>query len=134
MSADYASITEMVADLLKGTLEDAFSDYTPRLRVGDRGEQQYCVRWFDREQGEFHMFGRGQDGRSGSWDEPLGTFKVTVKVEKVPSPSSAPTWRDVAVAHTAFVQWVVQTHGPLPEGPVNEEHYNALKREWEDLT
>lgn len=83
MSADYETIPEMVADLLKGTLEDAFNNYTPPLTVGDRGEQQYCVRWFDKAEGEFHLFGRGKDGVSCCWDEPLGTYRVKIEVKRV---------------------------------------------------
>lgn len=36
------------------------------------------------------------------------------------------TWRDVAIAHPEFVQWVVAKHGPLPEGEVDEGQYNLL--------
>lgn len=33
------------------------------------------------------------------------------------------TWRDVAVIVPDFVQWIVQKHGPLPEGQVDIELY-----------
>lgn len=31
------------------------------------------------------------------------------------------TWRDLAVLQPVFVQWVVQKHGPLPDGEVDPE-------------
>jgi hypothetical protein len=79
---DYPTIEAMVEDLLRGTLEDAFSDYSPRIKITARADQQYCIRWFDMDEGTFHLFGRGKDGDSRGWDEPLGTFKITIKVEK----------------------------------------------------
>lgn len=41
------------------------------------------------------------------------------------------TWRDLALVFPGFVQWIVQTHGPLPDGRVLEEDYNRLKAEYE---
>jgi len=43
---------------------------------------------------------------------------------------SGVTWRDVAVIAPEFVEWVVAAHGPLPEGPVEEDHYNRLVAEY----
>jgi hypothetical protein len=36
----------------------------------------------------------------------------------------AATWRDVATRHPEFVQWVVATFGPLPDGPVTQQDYD----------
>lgn len=36
------------------------------------------------------------------------------------------TWKDVARHYPEFVQWAVQTHGPLPEGEVTREDYERL--------
>lgn len=41
-----------------------------------------------------------------------------------------PTWRDLATVHPEFVQWVVQTYGPLPEGEVKEEDYERYRQEF----
>lgn len=41
------------------------------------------------------------------------------------------TWRDLALVYPGFVQWLVQKHGPLPDGPVLEEDYNRFKAEYE---
>jgi hypothetical protein len=38
------------------------------------------------------------------------------------------TWAQVAVKFPEFVQWVVATQGPLPEGPVEEEDYVRFAR------
>lgn len=42
------------------------------------------------------------------------------------------TWNDVAATLPDFVEWVVTTHGPLPEGPVDEDHYNRLITEYNE--
>jgi hypothetical protein len=36
------------------------------------------------------------------------------------------TWHDIAVRYPDFVQWAVQTHGPLPDGEVSEDDYERL--------
>lgn len=41
------------------------------------------------------------------------------------------TWKDVAVALPEFVQWIVATHGPLPDGEVQQADYERLKTEYE---
>jgi hypothetical protein len=42
------------------------------------------------------------------------------------------TWKGLAVAHPEFVQWVVQTYGSVPEGPVREDDYERLRAEYLD--
>jgi hypothetical protein len=42
------------------------------------------------------------------------------------------TWADVAGAYPDFVQWAVQAHGPLPDGPVTQADYERLKAEYEE--
>jgi hypothetical protein len=37
------------------------------------------------------------------------------------------TWRLLAAAYPEFTSWVVQTQGPLPEGPVEEKEYERLR-------
>lgn len=37
------------------------------------------------------------------------------------------TWKDVAQRYPEFVQWVVQTLGPLPEGPVKQADYERFR-------
>ena len=34
-----------------------------------------------------------------------------------------PTWNDIARIYPQFVQWVVQKHGPLPDGPAKQADY-----------
>jgi len=41
------------------------------------------------------------------------------------------TWRDLAVRYPEFVQWIVQTYGPLPDGPVIEADYGRFKAAYE---
>lgn len=41
------------------------------------------------------------------------------------------TWKELAAKLPEFVQWVVQRHGPLPEGPIREADYNRFKAEYE---
>ena len=41
------------------------------------------------------------------------------------------TWVALAGLHPAFVQWVVQRHGPLPEGEVSQVDYERFKAEYE---
>jgi hypothetical protein len=41
------------------------------------------------------------------------------------------TWRDLALRYPEFVQWAVQKHGPLPDGPIRQEDYERLKAEFE---
>lgn len=36
------------------------------------------------------------------------------------------TWKDVAAKYPEFVQWIVQTHGPLPDGAVKQEQFDEL--------
>ena len=33
------------------------------------------------------------------------------------------TWHDAAARYPEFVQWIVATYGPLPDGPITEEDY-----------
>lgn len=40
------------------------------------------------------------------------------------------TWREVAMQHPAFVEWIVQTKGPLPEGEVNSGEYQRYAHEY----
>lgn len=37
------------------------------------------------------------------------------------------TWRILAAARPEFVQWVVAREGGVPEGPVDDEHYDRLR-------
>lgn len=48
--------------------------------------------------------------------------------------AGAPTWRDLAPVYPEFVQWAVQTYGPLLDGPISEDDYNRLVAEYESLT
>jgi len=41
------------------------------------------------------------------------------------------TWKDVAKQHPAFVAWIVQRYGPLPEGPVTELDYERYRTSYE---
>lgn len=41
------------------------------------------------------------------------------------------TWRDVAASYPEFVQWVVATFGPLPDGEVTEEDWVRYKDAYE---
>ena len=38
--------------------------------------------------------------------------------------SDPPTWKDVAVLQPAFVQWIVQRFGPLPDGGIVPDDYD----------
>jgi len=40
------------------------------------------------------------------------------------------TWRWVATQFPEFVQWVVQRHGPLPDGKVVPEDYDRYAAEY----
>jgi hypothetical protein len=40
-------------------------------------------------------------------------------------------WRELVAIQPDFVQWIVQRHGGLPEGPIKEDDYNRLKAEYE---
>ena len=42
------------------------------------------------------------------------------------------TWKAIAELYPTFVQWVVQRHGPLPDGVVSEAVYNEYKTEYEN--
>lgn len=37
------------------------------------------------------------------------------------------TWNDIAVQFPEFVQWVVITQGPLPDGEVRQEDYDKFR-------
>lgn len=37
------------------------------------------------------------------------------------------TWQDIAVAYPEFVQWIVATQGPLPEGEVKQDDYEKFR-------
>jgi len=41
------------------------------------------------------------------------------------------TWRDIAARYPEFVQWIVQRHGGLPDGPVEQADYERYSAEWE---
>lgn len=40
------------------------------------------------------------------------------------------TWNDVTAIVPEFVQWIVQKHGPLPEGQVDLELYAEYLTEY----
>jgi len=42
------------------------------------------------------------------------------------------TWNQIAIAYPEFVQWVVQTYGPMPEGPIQHEDYVRYKELYEN--
>lgn len=41
---------------------------------------------------------------------------------------SSVTWKKIARAYPEFVQWVVQTYGPVGDGEVDPEHYQRMVR------
>lgn len=41
------------------------------------------------------------------------------------------TWNDIAAVLPGFVQWIVQTHGPLPDGEVKKEDFDRLAAEYQ---
>jgi hypothetical protein len=41
------------------------------------------------------------------------------------------TWKDVAARYPEFVSWLVQTHGPLPDGDVEEEEFTRFANEYQ---
>lgn len=38
------------------------------------------------------------------------------------------TWHYAAARYPEFVQWIVATYGPLPDGPIREEDYERFYR------
>jgi len=41
------------------------------------------------------------------------------------------TWQDLALRYPAFVAWIVQKYGPLPDGPVKRADYEQYKEAYE---
>jgi len=47
------------------------------------------------------------------------------------------TWKELAALggdFTQFVQWIVQTHGPLPDGNIQQADYERYKQLYEAKT
>lgn len=42
-------------------------------------------------------------------------------------------WRDITIVLPEFVQWIAQTHGPLPE-MADQETYNKYRTEYDKET
>jgi hypothetical protein len=40
------------------------------------------------------------------------------------------TWRVLAVYYPEFVEWIVQRHGPLPEGGIVQADYERFRDEY----
>ena len=36
------------------------------------------------------------------------------------------TWKELAMTLPEFVQWIVQVHGPLPEGTIKQQDYDKF--------
>lgn len=41
-----------------------------------------------------------------------------------------PEWRDIAIHYPEFVQWVVATYGPLPDGLADRDEVERLSKEY----
>ncbi len=63
--------------------------------------------------------------------EPVLRTKRLTRPADIVEREAALTWQQIAVEHPAFIQWAVQRHGGLPDGPVQAEDYNRLKAEYE---
>lgn len=42
------------------------------------------------------------------------------------------TWSTLATYFPEYMQWVVQTYGPLPEGPIDQGEYELYRLAYED--